>query len=508
MYRIEQPPLASSHYCFHRRLRNQDRGSAREGAGSREHGDNAMASTSRHHAKQIDLPLIFKGPASRRLPLRVLFVHSDAAAVEHCEQELRKAHFEVSADVVLTPEQLAGHLKSVSYDVVLAEYSAPNWQGPQVLEILHRSDRQIPCVFLTETLQLEIVAELITAGASDCVGMDHVGHLPVAIRRALSENSLREERDQTEKKLRHSEARYRALVGNLTYGMCRCNAKGEFLDVNQTLVTMLGYPSRKELLAVGLAGDILGDLSKRAQLLGHSVEQEGPSPLEIEWKRKNDTTVKVRLSGREVRNGGEMDSYEIIVEDVTQQRKLEDHLRQEAAKDPLTGLANYRHLVETVNNEIKRSERTAREFALLFLDLDGLKKINDGFGHEVGNQAICRLADILCISSRSLDTSARFGGDEFALVLPETGHVPASLVARRIRDSVANDGREPKLSVSIGIAIYPKDGETIDTLLRSADSALYLMKARTHISGVSAKRKSVELRHRAAAGSRTGSVKQ
>jgi diguanylate cyclase (GGDEF)-like protein/PAS domain S-box-containing protein len=461
-----------------------------------------MPFTSRHRVKQANLPLVLNGPASRRLPLRVLFVHSDAAAVEHCVQELRKTHFEVSADVVLTPEQLAGHLKSVSYDVVLAEHSAPNWQGPQVLEYLHRRDRQIPCVFLTDTLQLEVVAELITAGASDCVGMDHIGHLPVAIRRALCENNLREERDQTEKKLRHSEARYRALVGNLTYGMCRCNAEGEFLDVNQTLVTMLGYPSRKELLAVNLLGDNLGDLSKRAQLLGHGVEQDGPDPLEIEWKRKDHTTLKVRLSGREVRNGGEMDSYEIIAEDVTQQRKLEDHLRQEAAKDPLTGLANYRQLVETVNNEIKRSERTAREFALLFLDLDGLKKINDRFGHQVGNQAICRLADVLCIRSRSLDTSARFGGDEFALVLPETGQVPANLVAQRIRTSIANDGREPKLSVSIGIAIYPKDGETIHTLLHSADAALYLKKARAHIPGASTKRKSVELRHRAAVAGR------
>ena len=82
--------------------------------------------------------------------------------------------------------------------------------------------------------------------------------------------------------------------------MCRCSTKGEFLDVNQALVTMLGYPSREELLAVNLATDILCDPSKRAQLLGHSVEQDGADPLEIEWKRKDGTTLKVRLSGREV----------------------------------------------------------------------------------------------------------------------------------------------------------------------------------------------------------------
>jgi diguanylate cyclase (GGDEF)-like protein/PAS domain S-box-containing protein len=410
----------------------------------------------------------------------MLFVHSDAAAVERCVQELRKSHSKVSADVVLTPEQFAGRLKSKYYDVVLAEYPTRNWHGTRALDILHLGNRQIPFIYLSETTQLETVAELITEGASDCVGMDHVGHLSVVIRRALSENNLREERDQTEKKLRHSEARYRALVGNLTYGMCRCSVKGKFLDVNQALVTMLGYTSREELLSADLAGDILCDPTKRAQLLGHSNGQDGGEPLEIEWKRKDGTILKVRLSGREVSTEDETESYEIIVEDVTQQRKLEDHLRQQAAKDPLTGLANYRHLVDTVDTEIKRSERTAREFALLFLDLDGLKLINDRFGHLVGSQALCRLADVLSISCRDIDTAARFGGDEFALLLPETGREPAHSVARRICDGLVNDGKEPKLTVSIGVAVYPKDGDKIDSLLGAADAALYTMKARTH----------------------------
>jgi diguanylate cyclase (GGDEF)-like protein/PAS domain S-box-containing protein len=463
-----------------------------------------MSPGSRNRVRQADLPLVLNGPASKRLPLRILFVHNDAADVEHCVQELRRANFKVIADIVLTSDKFVERLTSNCYDVVLSEYPSPNWQGPEVLETLHLRDRQIPCIFLTDTMQLETEAELIAKGAADCVEMDHVGHLPVAIRRALSDNKLREERDQTEKKLRHSEARYRAIVGSLTYGMCRCSGKGKFLDVNQALVTMLGYPSREELLRVNLATDILGDPSKRAQLLGHSADQDGADPLETEWMRKDGTTLKVRLSGRKVTNEGEMEDYEIIVEDISKQRKLEDYLRQQAAKDPLTGLANYRRLVETVDAEIKRSERTAREFALLFLDLDGLKQINDRFGHLVGSDALCRLADVLSICSRSIDTPARFGGDEFALVLPETGQVPAALVVRRICDSLANDGREPKLSVSIGIAIYPKDGETIDALLGAADAALYSMKTKARFPNPSAQRKTAELRRTATAGSKRG----
>jgi diguanylate cyclase (GGDEF)-like protein/PAS domain S-box-containing protein len=457
-----------------------------------------MSPTSRDRIKQSELPLLSSGLTSRRLPLRILFVHSDAGYVEHCMEELRRVHFRVSADVVLTPEEFSGRLRSKYYDVVLAEYPTRNWRGSGMLKILHRRDRQIPCIFLTGTTQPETLAKLVTEGAADCVGMDHIGHVPVAIRRALSENNLREERDRTEKKLRHSEARYRALVGNLTYGMCRCSSKGKFLDVNQALVTMLGYASRDELLEANHASDILCNASRRARLLGGSPGKEGAEPLEIDWKRKNGTTLKVRLSGREVTYEDEMGSFEIIVEDVTQQRKLEDHLRQQAAKDSLTGLANYRHLVETVDSEIKRSERTAREFALLFLDLDGLKLINDRFGHLVGSQALCRLADVLCICSREMDTPARFGGDEFALVLPETGQAAADLVARRICDSFANDGRAPKLSVSVGIAIYPKDGDKLDSLLGAADAALYSMKARTPSRNAITQMKSAKPRRKAA----------
>jgi diguanylate cyclase (GGDEF)-like protein/PAS domain S-box-containing protein len=409
--------------------------------------------------------------------MRMLIVHSDDAAVEHCLQEFEAARFKVSADVVAAPEQFVQRLDSKCYDLVIVEYPTPNWKGLGTLQILALRNLQIPVIFLTSAMQPERVAEIISEGVADCVDSSHIGHLPIVIRRALRESRLREERDQSEKKLRHSEARYRALVGNLTYGMCRCGNKGDFLDVNQALITMLGYSSRAELLAAHHATDVLSDPRQRERLLGYPGEGLVGSPVETEWMRKDGTPVKVRLSGHEVKNESEDDSYEIIIEDVTQQRRLEDHLRAQAAQDPLTGLANYRHLIEVIDSEIMRSKRTRREFSVLFLDLDGLKKINDRFGHLAGSEALRRLADVLCNSGREMDTAARFGGDEFALVLPETGAVAAKRVARRICDSLSRDGRTPKLSVSIGSAIYPTDGQTIETLLGAADTELYSKKS-------------------------------
>jgi diguanylate cyclase (GGDEF)-like protein len=139
-------------------------------------------------------------------------------------------------------------------------------------------------------------------------------------------------------------------------------------------------------------------------------------------------------------------------------------------------LGNYRRFSEALASEIKRSDRTNRAFAVLVFDLDGMKQINDKFGHLAGNRALCRLADLFRFSCRSIDSAVRYGGDEFAIVLPETGAKDAAQVGHRICERLANDHEEPRLSVGVGIAVYPDDGKTIETLMLAADRVLYKMK--------------------------------
>jgi diguanylate cyclase (GGDEF)-like protein len=162
---------------------------------------------------------------------------------------------------------------------------------------------------------------------------------------------------------------------------------------------------------------------------------------------------------------------------VDDRRAAEARLRLLSVSDPLTGLVNYRQLMTVLQAEIRRSDRTEHGFAIVFLDLDKLKQVNDRFGHLVGSRALCRLAEVIRRSVRAVDTSARFGGDEFAVVLPESDEAAAWQVAHRIRDRLARDMETPPITASMGVAVYPRDGGTVEELVGRADRLLYEMKA-------------------------------
>jgi diguanylate cyclase (GGDEF)-like protein len=160
------------------------------------------------------------------------------------------------------------------------------------------------------------------------------------------------------------------------------------------------------------------------------------------------------------------------------QARLFDQVRSMAVSDSLTGLGNYRRLIGVLEAELDRSRRTQRPFSIVLLDMDGLKAINDRYGHLTGSRALVRLGKILRNHSRVIDTAARYGGDEFALVLPEAGRDTASRVVSRIRERLASETEPPALSVSAGVAAFPEDGDTPEKLIAAADRALYGMKNR------------------------------
>jgi diguanylate cyclase (GGDEF)-like protein/PAS domain S-box-containing protein len=162
--------------------------------------------------------------------------------------------------------------------------------------------------------------------------------------------------------------------------------------------------------------------------------------------------------------------------DITDRKKNEDELRFQATHDALTGLSNYREFMDVLEREVRRTERSLRQFTVLLLDVNDLKGINDRQGHLAGNRALKRLAGILKEQSRGTDLVARYGGDEFGILLIDSDLGMAQMVARRIETRLQGDTEEPELSVSIGIGLYPEDGRNAQELLSVADRAMYLRK--------------------------------
>ena len=162
--------------------------------------------------------------------------------------------------------------------------------------------------------------------------------------------------------------------------------------------------------------------------------------------------------------------------DITDRKQSEEEILYQARHDALTNLANYREFMDKLEREVNRAERSHRSFTLLLLDLDDLKKINDLWGHLTGNRALKRLAAVIGEHCRSTDLAARYGGDEFAVVLIDSDEGMAEHVAQRIASRLQTDTEEPALSVSIGLGIYPADGRTAAELIEAADRQLYRRK--------------------------------
>ncbi|HET8921810.1 MAG TPA: sensor domain-containing diguanylate cyclase [Candidatus Acidoferrum sp.] len=243
--------------------------------------------------------------------------------------------------------------------------------------------------------------------------------------------------------------------------------------VNHAAEIITGY-GREDLLAMDF-WDLVHPDCRELVLNRGGARQGAAEQYEVRILTKNGDERWLDISTATIEFDGTLASL-VSAFDLTERKHAEEKVQLLAVTDPLTGLGNYRRLVEALDAEVKRTGRTGRPFAVLLLDLDGLKKINDRYGHLIGSQALCRLADVLRVHCRAIDAAARYGGDEFAVILPETTAAAARVVASRIRGRLAADSLQPPLSASIGVAVYPQDGETMEALLRTADRELYGMK--------------------------------
>lgn len=301
---------------------------------------------------------------------------------------------------------------------------------------------------------------------------------------ALAENRrLLAETEALAKDLERSEARFRSLVQNAPDVIVMLDANGRIVYESPSVERVLGLSSAGRLGAHGLSNVHPDDLPEVKQTMAELVAQPGAVRTFVcrgrhadgSWRWLEVTATNL-LHDPNVR--GLVGNYR----DITERRALEEELARQAFYDSLTGLPNRSLFRDRLAHAMARGQRYGEPVAVLFLDLDDFKTVNDGLGHSAGDELLVEVAARLRGCLREMDTAARLGGDEFAVLLEDAGVRRAKAVAGRVLSALsapfALAGREVALTASIGIALYEHGPASPDDLLRNADVAMYTAKSR------------------------------
>jgi diguanylate cyclase (GGDEF)-like protein/PAS domain S-box-containing protein len=280
-----------------------------------------------------------------------------------------------------------------------------------------------------------------------------------------------------EQSVRESEERLGKFMQASVEGIL-FHKNGYLTDANEPLCQLVGYPL-EEILGRHVFDFLPSDqIAKVSEVM----EANGETAYESVVMHRDGRRVPVEFIVRSIERHGERLRMS-IVRDIRDRHAAQEHIRRLAHNDSLTGLPNRLSLMEHLGHMIAAARRDDSQVALLFIDLDHFKRVNDSLGHLVGDTLLQTIARRITESLRGTDVVARFGGDEFIVLLPRTlqrmdvEEVAHKLLAR-IEVPVNADGRLISVTPSIGISMFPHDGETADDLIKHADTAMYLAKSR------------------------------
>lgn len=414
---------------------------------------------------------------------KLLIVEDEALIALEIKVRLQQMGYEVCG-VAARGEDAVRQAAELRPDLVLMDINLPGRMNGVDAAAAIREEHRIPVVYLTSHSDREIVER---AKQTDPYGYllkpFQAEDLRIGIELALHKHAL-------ERRLRESEEKFRLVAESIedVFWLGSPDLK-QFLYVSPACEKIWGC-RREELQRdpSALLDKVHADDRAAVRAL---MEHPSPESLQIEYRvvKADDSVVWVRDRrfpvfddrGRPYRMAG-------VVTDITEQKEAElqllflnRKLQQQATHDALTALPNRRLLVDRLEQALARARREGGHLAMLFIDLDGFKAINDRLGHTAGDEVLEIIGRRLKQLLRSADTAARLGGDEFGLVLPQIGgREDAALVAGKVLESVSTPfiirGERCRIGASIGISLYPEHGASADELISRADTAMYRIK--------------------------------
>lgn len=418
--------------------------------------------------------------------LRILILEDVPEDAELMELEIRQAGIHFESRNVWQREAFIRELENFAPDIILSDFSLPQFNALEALHVLHESGSTCPFILVTGSQGEEVAVECIQAGADDYILKNSLKRLPAAILNVLKKRQAEVERESAVLALKESEERYSLAALGANDGLWDWNLDTGKVYFSDRWKEMLGFhvneigDSPEEWFARIHPDDIV-----RLKAAIESHLEGRTSHLEIEHRmiQKDQCSSWILTRGFAVRDEtGRPYRMAGSQTDITGRKKFEEQILHDALHDGLTGLANRALLIDRLGRALERSRRNPGYlFAVLFLDLDRFKLINDSLGHTVGDLLLVAISKRLQRMLRPGDTVSRPGGDEFVLLADDIVEFgDASRVASRIQKDLLLPfdlgGMEVYASASIGIALSTGH-ERPEDLLRDADTAMYRAKA-------------------------------
>ena len=383
------------------------------------------------------------------------------------------------------------------YDLVLLDLHMPYVSGHDVMDYINSNKIDTSVIIVSGETSFEAAKNACTQGAYDFLRKPYAtDELIITITNALKEKRLKKQNLFMQQQLSESERLHRYIVNTSPDIIYILDQDGHFTFINERIESLLGF-SKEEIVGKHYSFLVHHDDMEQAKYVFNErrIGTRAAKNIELRLKCKDDgrsrhfnnRTLPIELSAMGMYTGDSQSSSSYtgtygVARDVTQRKIAEETINFQAYHDLLTKLPNRALLRDRLSLAISQAKREDEKLAVMFLDLDRFKNINDSLGHMIGDELLQQVSMRLKECIRAADTLARFGGDEFTLMLPRLHNArdDASKLANKITNILKQpfivEGHELYVSASIGIALYPQDGTSIDTLIKHADVAMYHVK--------------------------------